>query len=156
MFLKCCLICPIWWTNCHIMCWRDWTNFMCLSLFGQALGCWLWWSITIECLISGALVGLLVVEMNNHGMHHFQEHRRGRDLTEEEEEEQKSDIIFDIKHTAVQHRQYLEFEVWIHAVSFPLSCLGIFVVAVSISIETRTLILYNISIDFTEFGYHAG
>ena len=39
----------------------------------------------------------------------FQEHRKGRELKKEEEEE--AEIIFDIKHTAAQHRQYLEFEV---------------------------------------------
>ncbi|KAK7110342.1 dnaJ homolog subfamily C member 28-like [Littorina saxatilis] len=36
------------------------------------------------------------------------EHRKGREL--EEEEEKEAEIIFDIKHTAPQHRQYLEFE----------------------------------------------
>ncbi|XP_076461901.1 dnaJ homolog subfamily C member 28-like [Babylonia areolata] len=36
------------------------------------------------------------------------EHRKGRELKEEEEED--AGIIFDIKHTAPQHRQYLEFE----------------------------------------------
>ena len=28
-----------------------------------------------------------------------------------EEEEKEAEVIFDIKHTAPQHRQYLEFEV---------------------------------------------
>lgn len=36
------------------------------------------------------------------------EHRKGRKLKEEEEKE--AEVVFDIKHTAPQHRQYLEFE----------------------------------------------
>lgn len=35
-------------------------------------------------------------------------HRKGRKLMEEEEKE--AEVIFDIKHTVPQHRQYLEFE----------------------------------------------
>ena len=54
----------------------------------------------------------------------FQEHRKGRQLKEEEEEE--AEIIFDIKHTAPQHRQYLEFEVCRHAVSASLFPSAIF------------------------------